>query len=160
MTQVRGYKFVDTQNRVQSCMLSQYFHFLNINRLHDAWNDNCIVTSPTYRVFITDSCFSLITQILGCLSIPRQILLFYFWLQQQNFFHYSEPCFIINFFFGGGDQFSHLLQEMWRWDFKIQTIPNTLPCSLLSVWTEKHAHLQTLWLTYYPCSSLDIISLY
>jgi hypothetical protein len=163
MTQVRGRKFVDMQNGVQSCMLSQSFHFLNINRMHNAWNENCIVTSPAYIVFITDSCFSHITQILGCPSFLRQIIWFYFWLQQQNSSHCWKPCFIIKnfawFFFLCFCQFSHL-QEMWRWDFKIQTIPNTLLCCLLSVWTEKHTQLQTLWLTYSPCSSVDIISLY
>jgi len=37
MTQVRGHKFIDMQNGVASCMLSQSFHFLNINRMHNAW---------------------------------------------------------------------------------------------------------------------------
>lgn len=98
MTQVRGHKFIDMQNGVASCMLSQSFHFLNINRMHNAWNENCIVTSPTYIVFITDSCFSHITQILGCPSFLRQIIWFYFWLQQQNSSHCWKPCFIIKNF--------------------------------------------------------------
>jgi len=100
MTQVRGRKFFDTQNRVKSCMLSQSFHFLNINRMHNAWNDNCIVTS-TYIVFITHSSFFLITQILGCLSILRKIIWSSFWLQQQNSSCYWEPCFIIKIFLHG-----------------------------------------------------------